>query len=69
MVGDSQEVFVCCGWDRFECLFEFAIGIDGGSPFIVPGHGIATETSLHGKCSWPRAVITVLFPVPVFRGS
>ena len=32
--------------DVLDCLFE-CTGMAGGSPFIVPGHGIATETSLH----------------------
>ena len=31
---------------RFECLFE-CISTNGGSCFMVPDHGIATETSLH----------------------
>lgn len=39
-----------CVKPRFECRFEF-ICTNGGSPLIIPGQGIATETSLHGKCS------------------
>lgn len=48
LVGDPTEGG--CELIRLECLFECS-GIGGRSPFIVPGHGIATETSLHWNCS------------------
>lgn len=47
LVGDPTGV---CELVRLECLLECS-GIGGGSPFMVPGHGIATETSLHWNCS------------------
>ncbi|KAL3839534.1 hypothetical protein ACJIZ3_024125 [Penstemon smallii] len=37
--------------DRFECLLE-CNSTTGGSVFTLPGHGIATETSLQWKCSF-----------------
>lgn len=40
-----------CEDERFECRFECNGSVVGGSPLMVPGHGIATETSLHWKCS------------------
>ena len=36
--------------DRFDCLLECNCN-GGGSPFTVPFHGMATDTSLHWKLS------------------
>lgn len=67
LVGDSPFATPCELLEfRFKCDDPV---IDGGSILFVPGHVIATETSLHGKYSWPRAVITDRFPMPMFRGS
>lgn len=53
------------GVECFECLLECTL-TTGGSNFMLPGHGIATETSLHWKCSWEWVVTNFLFPAPAF---
>lgn len=70
-VGDAfpEGGCCCCCVERFECLLECCTGTGGGSPFIVPGHGIATETSLHWKCSWEFELMILFFPAPEVRGS
>lgn len=60
-VGELQEDTGCCVMSRcFECFLD---GVDdnkdGGTPFTTPGHGIATDTSLHEKCSC--AVVEIKF--------
>lgn len=51
LVGEVEVEGGCDGREeRFDCLLE-CICTSGGSPFTVPGHGIATDTSLHWKCS------------------
>lgn len=70
-VGDSQEEEELVGCDdaeRFEWRLEcnWTVGI---SPLIVPGHGIATDTSLHGNCSWDLVVIKLRLPEFVLRAS
>lgn len=58
-VGDP--LFEGVGVERLECLLEF-IGTAGGSPFITPGHGTATDTSLQWKCSCDLVVTRPCFP-------
>lgn len=67
-VGDALPE-IGCTEERLECLLEECTGIGGGSPFMVPGHGIATETSLHWKYSWEVVVIVLFFPAAEARGS